>query len=220
MSQELLLEIENLRTKLIKYTKKAFQMLPRINEPQILDIGCGLGTPTIELAKMSNGEIIGIDIDQSSLEILDRRAEKEGFSNRIKTMNLSLFKIDFPDESFDIIWSEGSIIIIGFERGIKEWWRLLKPKGFLVIHDEAKTKLELSRVSSYGYELVESFSLPEDAWWTEFYKPLQKKINNLRKKYESDPEAIKLLQQFQNEIDLIEDNPKIFACQFYLLRKL
>jgi ubiquinone/menaquinone biosynthesis C-methylase UbiE len=48
--------------------------------------------------------------------------------------------MDFPEESFDIIWAEGSKSVIGFQQGIKKWYRFLKPRGFLVVHDENKNK--------------------------------------------------------------------------------
>ena len=98
---------DHFRERLNKYTRKAFQMLPELEKPRILDIGCGSGVPTIELAKLSDGEVIGLDIAQSQLDKLNRKIEKEGFSNRMKTIKRSLFEIDFPDESFDIIWAEG-----------------------------------------------------------------------------------------------------------------
>ena len=50
-------------------------------------------------------------------------------------MNCSMLNMDFSNENFDIIWSEGSIYIIGFEKGLKEWRGLLKPKGFLAVHE-------------------------------------------------------------------------------------
>jgi len=220
MSQELLQEIEGLRANVIKYTRKAFRMLPRLDRPRILDIGCGSGAPTIELAKMSDGEITGIDIDPSSLDELNRKIQEEGLSNRVKAVKLSLFEMDFPDETFDIVWSEGSIPAIGFERGLKEWRRLLKPNGFLVIHDQIRNTSELSRIPSHGYKLVKHFSLPEDAWWTEFYRPLEKRIGDLRKKCENDPEALKLLKKFQNEINMVKENPREFASAFYIIQKL
>ena len=48
------------RKRLNKYTKKAFHLLPELDKPRILDIGCGSGVPTMELARLSNGEIIGL----------------------------------------------------------------------------------------------------------------------------------------------------------------
>jgi len=223
MSRDLLSEInqDHFRERFNKYTRKAFQMLPKLEKPRILDIGCGSGVPTIELAKLSDGEIIGIDINQSLLDKLNRKIEEKGFSSRVKTVKCSLFEIDFPDESFDIIWAEGSIWIIGFEKGLKEWNRLLKTNGFLVIHDEIKNvSNKLKRIPSCGYKLVNSFSLPEDAWWIEYCSPLEFRIKELRIKYNNDPEALKIFKKHQNEIDMVKKNPKDYGSAFYIMQKL
>ena len=52
-----------IRGNLNKYTRKAFEFLPKINKPRILDIGCGGGVPTTELANLSDGKIIALDND-------------------------------------------------------------------------------------------------------------------------------------------------------------
>ena len=127
---------EKVRKRLLRYTREAFRMLPQMDRPRILDIGCGAGIPTLELARLSQGEIIAIDIDQPALDIFARKIEEAGLTHRVQAINCSIFDMDFPDESFDIIWSEGSIYAIGFERGLREWRRLLKPGGFIVVHDE------------------------------------------------------------------------------------
>jgi len=107
MSEDFLkeLNIEELRERFLKYTRKAYQMLPKMDKPCVLDIGCGTGIPTIELARLSNGEIIGIDIDQDALDKLNLKIEKKGLSSRVKTMNCSLYKTDFPDKNFNILWN-------------------------------------------------------------------------------------------------------------------
>ncbi|MBY9005780.1 MAG: class I SAM-dependent methyltransferase [Candidatus Lokiarchaeota archaeon] len=64
------------KKKFLKYTKKAFSLLPVMDYPKILDIGCGTGEATIELAKLSNSNIIGIDINQQALEKLNKRRNK------------------------------------------------------------------------------------------------------------------------------------------------
>jgi len=104
----------------------------------LLIIGCGSGVPTMELAKLSDGEIIGIDIDQELLDILSKKIEEEGLTNRVKAVKCSLLDIKFPDNSFDVIWAEGSITSLGVEKSLKKWNRLIKPEGFLVVHDERK----------------------------------------------------------------------------------
>jgi len=56
-----------------KSTRKAYKMLKELPEnPRILDIGCGPGMQTIELAKISNGEIIAVDSHQPFLEQLKK----------------------------------------------------------------------------------------------------------------------------------------------------
>jgi len=211
---------DHLRERFNKYTRRAFQMLPEIQKRRILDIGCGSGIPTIELAKLSEGEIIGIDINQSLLDKLNRRIEEEGFSNQVKAVKCSLFEIDFPDESFDIIWAEGSIWVIGFEKGLKEWRRLLKPNGFLVVHDEIKTVSDnLKKIPNYGYKLLAIFQLPEDAWWTEYYRPLEKQAKNLHLKFKNNLEALKIFERLQSEIDSVKSNPKEHSSAFYIMQK-
>jgi ubiquinone/menaquinone biosynthesis C-methylase UbiE len=213
------IDADSFRERFIEYTRKAFQMLPKLEQPYILDIGCGSGLPTLELARLSNGKIIGVDIDQPQLVKLNRKIAEVGLSHRVKTINCSLFEINFPDEIFDIIWAEGSIWIIGFEESLKGWRRFLKPKGFLVIHDAISTITnKLENIHDWGYELIDSFMLPEDAWWTKYYRPLENRIKELYKKYRNNSEAIKTLRKYQNEIDLVKKNPQEQSSAFYILQ--
>jgi len=46
---------DGIRKHLLKYTRKAFRMLPHVDNPRILDIGCGSGFPTLELAEAEPG---------------------------------------------------------------------------------------------------------------------------------------------------------------------
>ena len=105
MSEDILneLDLDHFREVFNKYTIKAFQKLPKLEKPRILDIGCGSGVPTIELAKLSDGEVIGIDIDQELLDLLSKKIEQEGLTDRVKAIKCSLLDIKFPDNSFDIV---------------------------------------------------------------------------------------------------------------------
>ena len=223
MSPKELFEIDKdlLREGLSKYTRKAFQMLPELDKPRILDIGCGSGVPTMELARLSNGQIMGLDINQSLLDKLARKIEEAGLSDRVRTLKCSMFELDFPDESFDIIWAEGSISRIGFKKGLKEWRRFLKPNGFLVVHDEIKNIIEkLEQISSCGYDLLGHFTLPEDTWWTEYYGPLEKRIHEIRIKYTDEAKALLELDNEQREIDMFKKNPRLYGSVFFVMQKI
>jgi len=211
---------EQIRKRLLKYTRKAFRMWPQLPKPRILDVGCGSGTPTMELARLSNGEIIGLDINQPLLDRLTRKIKKAGLSDRVKTVKCSMSDMDFPDESFDIIWAEGSIWVIGFERGLKEWRRFLKPNGFMVVHDEiGNIKEKIEQISNCGYELLEYFTLNEDTWWIEYYAPLEKLVNEIRTKYSDNHKALAVLEKDQREIDMFKKNPRRYSSVFFIMKK-
>ena len=55
-----------------------------------------------------------IDTHQPFLEKLKQRAQAEGLSDKITAVNMSMFALDFEAKSFDAIWSEGAIYIMGF----------------------------------------------------------------------------------------------------------
>ena len=55
---------------------------------KILDIGCGNGTPTLELARLSGGEVIGVDIDQSALDEFAGKIQAAGLGDRVKALNM------------------------------------------------------------------------------------------------------------------------------------
>jgi ubiquinone/menaquinone biosynthesis C-methylase UbiE len=220
MSKETLFEIKDLlRERLNKYTRRTFQMLPELDQPRILDVGCGSGVPTMELARLSDGQIIGLDIDPSLLDQLTEKIEEAGLSDRVETLKRSMFELDFPDESFDIIWAEGSIARIGFERGLEEWRRFLKPHGFLVVHDEVTNITgKLEQISGCGYDLLGHFTLSENIWWTEYYSPLEKRIREMRIEYTDEPQALLKLDKEQREIELFKANPRRYSSVFFVMQ--
>jgi len=200
---------ELIRKRLTKYSRKALRMIPVINKPRILDIGCGSGVSTLELARLTDGEIIGLDIDQNALDRLNKKIEKAGLSDRFKTLNCSLLDMEFPDESFNIIWSEGSIFVIGFKKGLQEWKRLIRPGGFMVVHDEmGDVEQKLEQISSYGYELLGYFMLDTEIWWNEYFAPLEKLVNETRTKYADDREVHEALNQAQSEMVFFRKFPE------------
>ena len=211
---------DKIRKRLLKYTRKAFRMLPQTDKPRILDIGCGSGVPTMELARLSQGEIIALDIDQSALDKIARRIEEAGLVERVQAVKCSMFDMDFADESFDIIWSEGSIYAIGFEKGLKEWKRFLTPGGFMVIHDEqGNVREKLEQVDSCGYELLGYFLLSQDTWRREYFNPLEKLVNEFQTKLSDDPKSSEELHQAQEELEMFRKNPERNSSVYFIMKR-
>jgi len=224
-----------------KYTRKAFGMIPKLRKPSILDVGCGPGAPTLELARLTTGKIIGVDTHQPYLDRLAEKAQRLGFSHRITTINCSMLDMVFPDESFDVIWAEGSIYVIGFDRGLEQWRWLLKPNGFLAVHEMVWLKPNppkeiydywkqnypglrtisenLVEIPKRGYDLIGHFALPEDAWWPEYYGPLEKRIQQLRRKYHDDSKALRELDLEQIEIEMFKKYYGWYGSAFFVMKK-
>ena len=224
-----------------EYTQKAFEMIPEIKQPKILDIGCGPGIQTIKLAKLTDGEIIGIDIHQPYLDQLEKNSKKHNLSHRIKAIKKSMTEMDFQEEYFDIIWAEGSIFIIGFEQGLKEFKKFIKPNGYLAVHEMAWIKNDppkeiydywqkvypaisnadknLKIINKCGYKLLGHFPLPEDAWWDFYYTPLEQRLQQLKIKYKNNQEALEMIKEEELEIDLFRKYNKWYGSVFYIMQK-
>jgi len=214
-------ERDHIRENILRYTRKAYKLIPKIKNPNILDIGCGTGVPTIELAKISNGHVTGIDIDESLLDILQRKIEDAGLKNRVNVIKDSISTMDFPKESFDIIWSEGAVFVIGFEKSIKNWRKYLKPKGFLVLHDDIKDKTKkLGFIEKYGYLLTAQFDLTFEIWWGEYYSQLEKLVQKYRNRYPNDPELKIEIENDQNQVNMCKSNPEVISSFYVIIQKV
>lgn len=223
-------------------TRRAFHLLKDLpSQPNILDIGCGPGMQTIEIAKMTNGKIIAIDTHEPFLEDLNRRAENANVKDKIQTMNYSMFSMAFENDFFDVIWSEGAIYIYGFEKGVKDWHRFIKKGGYLVVSEvswltlnppkevqdfwndsyPAITSIEgnIEIIKKAGYKFLTSFIIPEKAWWDDYYTPLDKRIFFLKKKYHGNEKFIELVNTELVEIEMYRKYSKFYGYVFYLMQK-
>jgi SAM-dependent methyltransferase len=188
--------------------------------PKVLDIGCGSGVPTIELARLSGGEVTGIDIDQVQLDRLAEKIRGLGLSGRVKIANRSMLNLGFPEGSFDIIWTEGAIAVMGFGKGIKDWRRFLRAGGYLVVHDDLRGLEEkLKQIPRCGYELIGHFIISEETWWNEYYAPLDKKLDEIRSRYANDRRVVELLSSDQREVDGFKKDHERYRSAFFVLKK-
>ncbi len=207
---------------------------------KVLDIGCGPGMQTIALANNFECEITAIDTHQPFLDALAMRASNIGISNKIRPVNMSMFKISFEDGAFDIVWSEGAIYIIGFEKGLRAWRKYVKSGGFVAVSEVAwlteeppnevrefwereypaiksiEANLEIAKRA--GYDVVENFTLPVSAW-ENYYVPMKARLAELSKKHAGDEEVMIEIRSHEREIEIFEKYKEHYGYVFYVLRK-
>jgi ubiquinone/menaquinone biosynthesis C-methylase UbiE len=211
---------ESFRENLNEYTRMAFRQIPRMGKPRILDIGCGSGVPMLELARLSQGQIIAVDIDQSLLGRLAKKLKRHGLEDRVELRRASLLDMDFGDERFDIVWAEGSVFVVGFAKALQEWRRLIWPHGYLVIHDElGDFARKLEAISLGGYRLIDDFILTPEVWWAKYYCPLSVRLSCLLKKYDDDEEALGILNGVKEEVDRFKEGSASSGSIFFVMQK-
>ena len=104
----------------------------------VLDIGCGAGVDAIFAAMMTgpSGKVIGIDVTPEML----KRARKNLALTDLKNVTLEEAGADnlpFADQDFDVAISNGAFNLVPDKsRALSEVFRVLKPKGRLMIADQ------------------------------------------------------------------------------------
>jgi ubiquinone/menaquinone biosynthesis C-methylase UbiE len=209
-----------LRARMNKYTERAFRIIPYMDTPGILDIGCGSGIPTLALAGLCNGRITAMDTDQDALDRLAEKVSDAGLSDRITAIHHSILEMDFPEASFDILWAEGSVFIAGFEQSLKNWRRLLRSGGFMALHDDlGDINEKLMIIPLAGYRLLDYFILDTETWYEDYYDPLQELINKTMHESIHDDKLRKVLDNQQSEVTMVKQNPVRCASVFFVLQK-
>lgn len=96
-----------------------------------LDAGCGGGRNSIAMARLGAKEVIGIDVGEQGL--IDARQRSHGLSN-LKFQSGSILDIPFSDETFDLVWCAGVLMITADdERALDELARVTKRGGYLYL---------------------------------------------------------------------------------------
>jgi len=221
-------------------THRAYRSLRLPAEPRILDVGCGNGRQTLDLAEVSSGRITAVDNHAPLLERLQEEANATGVGERVRPVCMDMAALDFPNETFDLIWSEGAIYNIGFAKGLSAWKSMLTPGGRVAVSEAcwlrpdpppeierwwrqeypAITDVEanLALIREAGYEPLGHFALPPEAWTDEYYVPLQARIEQLRAKHGNEPEASGVLDMLQTEIDQYNEYGDWYGYVFFLMR--
>jgi SAM-dependent methyltransferase len=222
-------------------TRKVFSYLPPLaKEAKILDIGCGSGTQTRDLAALTSGTITAVDNHQPFLDSINRWASKAGLDGRIQIHCASMDALPFEPGQFDLIWSEGAIFIMGFFEGLQAWKPLLKKGGYMVVSDAAwfepeppqelvqwwekegyipKTDDQLrAQVKNAGLRLIATYRLPEAGWWDNYYVPMLARITELRESHGSDPACAAILDSLEYEAEMYQKYKQYYGYTFFVMQ--
>jgi SAM-dependent methyltransferase len=103
----------------------------RAEGQRVLEVGCGLGTDGARFAR-SGALYTGVDLTEAAVSLARRRFELEGLAGEFRVSDAE--SLDFPDESFDLVYSHGVLHHTpDTARAVREIRRVLRPGGRAVV---------------------------------------------------------------------------------------
>ena len=212
-------------------TIKALNFIDNLNDQsRIVDIGCGSGGQTMVLAQNAPGKITGIDLFPIFIDLFNQNVKKLNFQKRVKGIVGSMDNLPFQDEELDLMWSEGAIYNIGFERGLNEWRKFLKTGGYVAVSEaswftekrpakidefwmDAYPEIDtipnkVAQMQKAGYIPVANFILPETCWIDHFYAPQVEVQKAFLEKNAGNKAAMEFIknQRYETELSLAKNN--------------
>jgi len=223
-------------------TLKALSFIDGLTEKsKICDIGCGTGGQTMVLAGNTSGKITGIDSYSDFIRQLNENVRNGKLQDRVEGVVGDMGNLQLGEDEFDLLWSEGAIYNIGFERGMNEWRKFLKPGGFIAVTENTwftedrpaeiqdfwqKAYPEIDTVSNKvsqmqkaGYVPIAAFAVPETCW-LDYYKAQIGRRKDFLEKYKGNKTAEEFAAYQEYEAGLYYEYKKYYGYVFYIGKKL
>ncbi len=209
---------------------------------RIADLGCGTGASTCILADALDADILAIDLFAEFLETMRRRLAAQGLDRRVKPVRADMAHLPIAPASLDVIWSEGAVYNLGFERGVRAWRSNLKPGGVLAVSEltwltaerpdalhhhwmreypEAGCASEkIAVLERAGYALLGYFPLPPECWLDAYYLPLEARFDAFLARHGHSDAACAIVDGERHEIDLYRRHIPYVSYGFYVARRV
>jgi serine/threonine-protein kinase HipA len=191
------------------------------------------------LAATLRTKVIAVDKHAPFLGQLRAAARERGLGDLIEIRCADMAAPGVPAGSVDLLWSEGAIYLLGFEAGLRLWRSLLAPGGRLAVSecswlvveppaeaaaffaegypDMRDVERNIARARAAGFDVLDHFPLPPEAWWDEYYTPLEERMARLGRA--ADPELAAVIDETRREIELYRRHGDSYGYVFYLLRR-
>ena len=224
-------------------TLKALSFIDNLTDKSLIaDIGCGTGGQTMVLAQHTPGRITGLDLFPGFISIFNRNAKQLGLQDKVKGVVGSMDDLPFGEEELDLIWSEGAIYNIGFERGLNEWRKYLKTGGYIAVSESSwftdKRPAEINdfwmdaypeidtipnqvgKIHKAGYLPVATFILPTTCWTENYFAPQIAAQKIFLNKYAGNKTAEEFCALQSVEEELYRKYKAFYGYVFFIAKKV
>ena len=223
-------------------TLKALSFIDGLTQnSKIADIGCGTGGQTMVLGRNTSCEIIGVDSWPGFINQFNLDARANNLQDSVKGIVGDMENLPFQEGEFDLIWSEGAIYNIGFERGLKEWRKYLKQGGYIAVtentwfSEDRPAEIQefwqntyplidtipnkVAQMHKAGFLPVATYILPETIW-TDYYFWQAPRLETFLKKHSGNKTAEEFVTLQRYEAELYYKYKAYYGYMFYIGKKM
>ena len=226
-----------------QHTLRALGLVPLPAPRTVLDLGCGPGAQTLALAAaLPEARIVAVDLLPSMVAETNRRVLLAGCEGRVGAVVGDMAAPPAAPGTQDLIWCEGAIYNLGVTEALERWRPLLRAGGTVAftepvwlvdsppeeIHDwwnaeypsiSDRAGVE-ARIEAASFRTIASFDLPASAWWTEYYEPMQDRVEALRRRLPDDPVAHDVIAAAETEIQLFGRYSAWYSYAFFVVQPM
>jgi SAM-dependent methyltransferase len=209
--------------------------------PRVVDLGCGPGGGSADLADLTGGRVTAFDFHLPFVQQQAAAARAAGLSHRLDPVCADMRAAPFAPGTFDLVWSEGALYSIGFREGLALCARLARPGAYVAVSeavwtvpdppvdvfqwwtaqyaDIAPVAEKAAIVSSLGIDIVGHFTLPAGAWRDRLYVPLKASLDRFRQAWALDAVGLEVIAEFDTEIEMYERWGHTYSYEFFVGRR-
>ncbi len=142
----------------VSWRKKVVKFVENHKAKSILDIATGTGDLAIMLTKINPEKVIGLDLSEGMLAVGKKKVNQQNLSGKVEMILGDSEQLPFEDQTFDAITvGFGVRNFENLEKGLKEIYRVLKPKGtFVVLETSQPTKFPIKQ----GFTFYSKYVIP------------------------------------------------------------
>ncbi len=121
---------------------------------RVLDLGCGIGGPALEMARTHGAHVVGVDLEQPLVERAQRAAQSQGLADRCQFQAVTPGPLPFADQTFDVVVSSGAVTQTADTAALfADLFRILKPGGWFSCYEWLRTDADYSDDMRHWFEL-------------------------------------------------------------------
>ncbi|MFV2104698.1 SAM-dependent methyltransferase [Micromonospora sp. LOL_024] len=148
-----------------RITRKAGAALDLHPGEHVLDAGCGVGAPAVQLAEEYGVRVTGVTVSAVQVREARSRAERAGLSARVEFVRGDYHRLALADESVDaVVAIEALVHAVDVAVPLTEFHRVLRPGGRLAITDCTREQhLSAAQAATFmaDFKIAQLHSVPE-----------------------------------------------------------